>query len=376
MSDFDLGGVKDKQQLSFQMLVCMRDVISIAKKTSTMPTYERSLELFHDFSPELYLQISTNLPQRNLSDEAKLYVALAEVESKKLQKEVTPLEVLDDQISDFEEKLEEIDKTEDYDSYRVLSQKVGNLGEVRKSLKPRKLSENRILNRDNALADRRDYGAQFVQSDDFRVDYRLSKTKYLRIRLLHPDKPEHVTGADLIYEQHNEKTGMVRILMLQYKTWENGILYFSQAANLSDQAQKMHDNLCKKDFCLTQKTSEGKVAYRFPCCSGFLRPTDKLQFEKSKLVSSGVHIPICQIIDLIDAGKISISRDNFGLSILDQDLFEPLFNRGFIGSGWIPEKELKEFYEEKGIIEKGDSVTFFVREITMADKDSIVEIDL
>lgn len=70
---------------------------------------------------------------------------------------------------------------------------------------------------------------KFFETDNY-VDYKIAKDRFLRIRLLHPDKAEHILGADLIYEQYDVDTEKVRIAVLQYKTWENGVLYFSQGS--------------------------------------------------------------------------------------------------------------------------------------------------
>ena len=65
-----------------------------------------------------------------------------------------------------------------------------------------------------------DFGAQFKEEDDYKVDYTLGKDSYLRLRLLHPENMEAVTGADLVYEQHYLKKRKIRVMFLQYKIWD------------------------------------------------------------------------------------------------------------------------------------------------------------
>lgn len=374
MVKLDLAKVADKAQLSFQMLVCMRDIVSIAKKKSTMPTYERALELFHDFNPELYSQIVESLPQRNLSDEARLLIARAQSESKEANVSISPIDVLEEELAKYNEYIEKAPKT-DYENLKLFYNKVGTLQQLRKSLKPRKLTENRILTRDTSYANRTDFGASMIQQDDFYVDYKLEGGKYLRIRLLHPDEAEHITGADLIYEQHMEGSGMIRIMFLQYKIWDNGVLYFSQAKNLLPQLDRMKTALCDKGFCSGPKLPEGKSDYRFPYCCAFLRPTDKLQISSSKLVSTGLHIPICHLRDNITTDTEKLDKKALRGTMLNHELFEPLFNLGYLGSTWIHASQIKEFYTESKILEKDDTVTFYAREIKPEDSTPIIQTD-
>jgi hypothetical protein len=57
---------------------------------------------------------------------------------------------------------------------------------------------------------------------------------------------------------------------------------------------------CDKNFC---NSASSENSYRFPCCSGFLRPTDKLQNADQKFISTGEHLPICKIEDCKTKGK-------------------------------------------------------------------------
>ncbi len=52
-------------------------------------------------------------------------------------------------------------------------------------------------------------------------DFQLPDDKVLRLRVLHPDRPEHITGADIIYERHDLKSNKVSFISVQYKIWED-----------------------------------------------------------------------------------------------------------------------------------------------------------
>ncbi|WP_416440080.1 hypothetical protein [Phnomibacter sp. MR] len=359
----DLKEVPENQRtdLAFQLVVAMRDIVNIAKKKGYRATYDNAIRLFHDFNPELYEDIITCLPQRNLSDEAKYYLAKAEAQSLNSDDPISALELVEEDIRMNKNLLSQEESSAD--AKRSIRGKISSLETLRKSLKPRKISENRILIRDTSKAERKDFGAKFVgETDDF-VDYKLTKEKYLRIRLLHPDNPEHLTGADLIYEQHNIDSGKIRFLFLQYKIWEDGVLYFSKAKNLDAQLKKLGACICERGYCKPPEDISPTAAFRFPHCSAFLRPTDRIQQQNEKLVSSGIHIPVCLVEELkeIEGGKIS--KNNIRYQSLTHEMFEVLFNRAFIGSRWMDENEVEAFYKTYNILDNDESIIMYVREM-------------
>ncbi len=361
MIDLNQVPTEARNELAFQMVVAMRDTINIAKKKGHKSTYENSIQLFNDFSPELYDAIVTCLPQRNLSDEAKLFKAKAEALSKERGKPVNALELLNEDIELYKQLKEKVNS--DSEEHKLFRNKIGSLESLRKSLVPRKLTENRILIRDTSKADRRDFGAKFLTETDFYIDYTLTDEKYLRIRLLHPDEQEHMTGADLVYEQHNLKTGLIRIIMLQYKIWEDGILYFSKAKNLDNQIKKLQNCMCNCDYCTAPKQIDELNWFRFPHCAAFLRPTDKLQEQNEKLVSSGIHIPVCMIDKLKEIENGKISKNKVRYQSLTHELFEILFNKEFIGSRWMKESEVESFYKTNKILQSDESIILYAREV-------------
>jgi hypothetical protein len=351
-----------QKDLAFQIVVAIRDTISIAKKSDPPPTYENAIRILHDISPELYEDVIKQLPQKNLSETAKFYQSKAELQSHIDKIQVTPAQVIQADIDELKDLLA---KSNDLDSERKsnISQRLIQLEAAKINLKPRQINENRILQRDFSKIDRIDFGHQFVQSDDFKIDYQLKNDTYLRVRLLHPDKPEHVTGADLIYEQHNEESGKIRLMFLQYKIWEDGVLYFSQAGNLEAQLLKMKALLCDHGFCDKPDTLKHDLDYRFPYCSAFLRPTDKLQQTNEKLISSGIHIPICSALRFKQEGESKIDKKYIRHQTLTHKIFEHLFNRALIGSKWLDETEVERLYKENGIIDSDDTVKIYAREI-------------
>lgn len=351
-----------RKDLAFQIVVAIRDTLSIAKKTDPQPTYENAIRILHDINPELYDDVVKLLPQKNLSDTAKFYQGKAEIQSHIERNEVSPTQIIQVDIDELKNMLFQ-SKDLDSDKKSSINQRLIQLEAAKSSLKPRQINENRILQRDFSKVNRSDFGHKFIHSDDFKIDYQLRNNSFLRIRLLHPDKPEHVTGADLIYEQHDEENGKIRVMFLQYKIWEDGILYFSQAGNLEAQLRKMKTFLCDKGFCNKPGMLKNELDYRFPYCSGFLRPTDKLQQSNEKLISSGIHIPVCSALKFREEGEVKIDKKNIRHQTMTHKIFEHLFNKSLLGSRWLMETEVENLYKENNIIDSDDTIKIYAREI-------------
>jgi hypothetical protein len=349
-----------RKNLSFHIVSAIREAMNIAKKTSPPVTYEQAFDTLFDLDEELYAEVIKELPQKNLNETAKLFVAKAQLSDEAnataaalvdLQKEFDENEILLNNASGDESAKKRIQNRQ----FTLLSAK--------KSLQERRIREHRILQRDFSKIERADFGAQFIGEDDYKVDYSLDKNSYLRIRLLHPENMEAVTGADLVYEQQDLVSRKIRVMFLQYKIWDdNGIMYFSQGS-LEAQLRKMKNNLCNKGFCNKPANLEGELDYRFPYCSCFLRPTDSVQDVNTKLISSGIHIPVCTALSVRDSGSLNLDKKYMRSQTLTHKMFEPLFNKGFVGSRWLTEEELKSFYIDNGIIEANESLLIYAREI-------------
>ncbi len=350
-----------KRDVAFNILVAVRDAISLAQKKSIPPTYESALRITHDLNEDLYNFCSSQLTKKNENDTVKLFKERAEAETLKQGKPITASDLLKVDIKEYRDLL--TTPNLDKDKTKFLKTHIAGLETALENIKPRRLSEHRILERDFCKIDREHLGAEkFFESDNY-VDYKLKNDKFLRLRLLHPDKAEHIIGADLIYEQYDVQTEKVRIAVLQYKTWEDGVLYFSQAGNLEAQMGKLKANLCDKKFCEQPKGLQGKLDYRFPYCCAFLRPTDKMQNPDSKMISHGIHIPICSALQIKLDNENKIEKSQIRHSTLTHEVFETLFNHSFIGSRWKPINELQEFYQQRKILEPDQSIKLYAKEI-------------
>lgn len=229
---------------------------------------------------------------------------------------------------------------------------------------PRRISEHKALNHDNYLVDRGGYFSKPLYQEDNYKDYRLDNNRILRLRLLHPDKEEIIIGSDMIYEQFDLRTEQVRFVHLQYKMWEDGALYFSDE-RMMEQLTKLENNLCKSNLC---KGIIGDSEFRLPYCSGFLRPTNKMQNAESKLVTSGIHVPICHIHKLKETEK-KISRGNCHGRSISSKIFEEMFHSGMLGSRWISISELENFYSDKNLTALTHNIRLHAQEIRIQTEE-------
>ncbi|WP_218008512.1 hypothetical protein, partial [Janthinobacterium agaricidamnosum] len=85
-----------------------------------------------------------------------------------------------------------------------------------------------------------------------RRDFELPDGGMLRVRVLHPDKPEQVTGADVIYERHSIDQEEASIVIVQYKIWENRTLRLTDP-RLLQQLDKMRTFACGNYLCKSDK---------------------------------------------------------------------------------------------------------------------------
>jgi hypothetical protein len=96
---------ENRQALAFQIVVALRDTMSIAKKSTIKPTYESAINIINDLNPELYAEITNALPFKNLSEEALFFQTKAELESSISGTSVTAIELIDAEITNLSQLL-------------------------------------------------------------------------------------------------------------------------------------------------------------------------------------------------------------------------------------------------------------------------------
>jgi hypothetical protein len=347
----------ERRNSAFQTLNAVREAISLAKRTHQPITYEQTLDLIHDVNPVLYDDFSNLLARKNESDWVKFFKEKAITMSID-GLEIDPIDLIEEELKDLEDILEKDT------SARFLKKRILNYKSALEYFQPRKISEHKILNRDFYLADRPEFKiSETIYEDDEYKDYKLQDGKILRLRLLHPDKPEHIIGADLIYEQFNLKTNQARFLVLQYKTWNTSSLNLS-SGNIGQQFNKLDEHICKSGYCSNYDGEKSANGYRLPFCAAFLRPTSNIVSGDSKLVSTGIHVPICEVLKLKETEK-SLTKKNAKGKAVSYKIFDELYVENMLGSRWLTFNELQEFYESKDILSFTDRIRVHAQEVTI-----------
>jgi len=118
----------------------------------------------------------------------------------------------------------------------------------------------------------------------------------------------------------------------------------------------MQLNLCSGGFC---HGSHGKnystKQFRFPYCSAFLRPTSNKASVNSKLISSGYHLRVCDVLAKKQTEN-KLTKDSIKQTSLTQNTFEELFTIGKVGSRWIDIEDLDNFYKNINLPFHSDTI--------------------
>jgi ribosomal protein L7/L12 len=311
-------------------------------------TYKKALELGSVICPDILGEDSV-LSKSKKSELTKEYIQRAKLKSIKENKNITPLSLVESDIEELESLVEIAKDAKDKQETDKLRNKLKHLYTSRKELNLEKNSENQLIFRD---AYKSNNHLPLLTEGKNNKTFQLSNSNLLTIRVLHPEKSEHITGADLLYERYDKETDTVRIVLIQYKIWEEQKMYFSDDRMLQ-QLNKMKNFICGNEIC----RCKDDTLYRFPCCSGFLRPTDKLQNPNQAFRSTGEHLPLCLIdkcISQTKRGAKVLEYKNIKKVSLSQDIFEELFNQGKVGSRPLSLRELSELYKDTSIISDED----------------------
>jgi len=345
---------EEKRDFAFQTVNAIRESVSLAKNSTQPITYEFAFSIIHDLDEALYNSIINLLVSKNENEIVRFYKEKAEALSDDENK-IDPADLIQNELNEIDEILEK--KPEK--SVQLKKRKFG-LVAAKEYFTPRKQSEHKSLNHDFYLQSRSDFfGKPLYDSDSFK-DYKISENKILRLRLLHPDNDEAILGVDLVYEHFDQRKDSVRFAHMQYKTWNTNVLYESASSNLRQQLSKMQQHLCDSKYC--DGPHNGDSEYRFPYCSGFLRPTSKLQSSESKLITTGIHVPICQAIQLLESER-KLTKENLKDRSIKGNIFEELFINNIAGSRWISISELEIFYESKGILSNLNNIRIHAQEV-------------
>ncbi len=324
-------------------------------------TYDNALELGGALYPELLGAENSILRRDRESDTAKEYRQKASLISIKKKESIDPISLVRTDIQEFKELIS-ISESNANDKTKVdqLKKKLNQLVAAEKEMSSASHSENQLIFRD-AYNVKRNIPA--IGSGRGHRDFQLSDDNVLRVRVLHPDNPEHISGADIIYERHSPTESKANIVAVQYKIWSDKKLLLTDP-RLIKQLDKLRTFTCSNNIC-TQGESDN--TYRFPCCAAFIRPTDKLQKTDQKYISTGEHLPICKITEctsISPRGKPMLEYNSIRHVSLNSEMFEYLFNRGKIGSRLLDYYELVKLYADFLIESSEDNVVIYAQEFT------------
>lgn len=352
---------EERRDVAFQTVNAIRESVTLARNSTLPITYEFAFGIIHDLNPDLYESIITLLTSKNENELVRYYKDEAAATST-AENKVEPVDLIISELNRVEEIL-----AKKNGNFTYLNKKKFNLVAAKEYFTPRNQSEHKSLNHDFYLRSRYEYFGNPIYENDSFKDFKITKDKVLRLRLLHPDHEETILGVDLIYEHFDMKQKRVRFAHMQYKAWNNNVLYISKAKNLVPQLEKMQKNLCKTGLCMGPESKTRD--YRFPYCSGFLRPTSKLQRPESKLITTGLHLPICEAMKII-AEKGMIKKQECTDRSIKGYIFEELFNTNLAGSRWVDIEDLDKFYELHNILAHTDRIRIHAQEIdTESDYD-------
>lgn len=337
------------------VLNAVRDLIKLAADGDrSKSTYNKALDLGAVICPELLGAEVSLLRQDRESDLTKKYRQKAALKSIQEKMIITALSLVQSDIKESEDLLEISTNKDQTDKLR---RELKNFYAAEEEINPDKNSENQLIFRDAYKVER---NVPILAEGKNNRTFEISDESLLTIRVLHPEIPEHITGADLLYERYDKETNTVVIALVQYKIWEDRKMYFSDE-RMHGQIDKMRSFLCDKNIC----QCIGGNQYRFPNCSAFLRPTDKLQTPNQAFISTGEHLPICHLEDCVTQtkrGAFVLDYKDMKKVSLSHDMFEELFNKGKIGSRPLGLHELAEIYKDSSIISKKDRMLLYAQE--------------
>lgn len=296
----------------------VRELISLATQgDSSKSTYNRALELGAAICPDILGEDVSVIRRFRESDTAREYRQKAQAKSLKEEAEITPVDLLKADIEEYSGLLATARNQQRTDR---LKRRLDDLKRALVEIDPERHSENQLIFRDAYNVSR---DIPELKTGKAHRDFRLPDDDVLRIRVFHPDNPERITGADLVYEKHDPEKETVNLAAIQYKIWEDKTLYLNDD-RMNRQLDRMRNFFCGKDLCVAGQSDH---TFRFPYCSAFLRPTDRLQSADQRLHSTGEHIPICQLETLATDGPRGgrcITYDGARSVSLSHGVFESL----------------------------------------------------
>ena len=340
-------------------LTALRDVLSTAARTPQ--TYDESIRFAQRVAPSFYSGVDSLIAAAHEPPEIRRIRQEAAARSQQERQPVSPVDVVNEEIAHYDSLL----KTQATET-DALRRTLRKLQAIRERLSNEVFSEGALIVRDVFRARHIDLPVPRFDGARY-TEYQIGRDRAFRIRMLHPDRPEHVTGADVVYDLVNERTRSAHVAFIQYKIWEDEVLYFSAAGNLVQQLARLKNTVCEGELCRLPGESASS-GFRMPHCGAFLRPTDRLQRADARLISSGEHVPICKL-PLITEGPITektiLRRPSLLGNSITQGTFVELFVRDMLGSRPISISELEALYRRFSLLGKEETLFIHAQEVLL-----------
>jgi hypothetical protein len=357
---------RERVRLDIEVLTtsALRDGMSHATGKPEAATYKQAEALGIQTAPELYQSVNRILGRPKESTLAQEIRQTARAQSRLENRVIPALEYLQGEIGRLKNQIEAASDSED--DAHLLENKLDKLQAVYQEIKPQEKREVSLILGD-AIKSGLDLPSVF-EGDDYK-DYRLNEERILRVRVAHLMALEDKVGCDLIYENLNYKKKTARLVIIQYKTWENNSLHYNPRE--AAQYERLEGFACKCHLCdgdsVTYRT------YRLPNCAAFVRPTDRLQDPASQIVSSSLHIPVCVIkgswVPNQNGGK-SLRRGHIEYRSLSHKTFGELFGNAMVGSKEISWDTMTDLYKAYGILTADERVVVHMQTVSDFEEET------
>jgi hypothetical protein len=340
-------------------LSAFRELLKISTKGNmSKSTYAEAFEFGAVLYPALLGFESSILRQANESNTARLYRQRARLKSEAEGTSIHPLGLLNSDILEFEQLLDLAKKSKEKGRVDQLKSRLKTLSRARDEIAPPAHTETQLIARDVSAFPA---GLPSIGNGKGYKAFELPDGNALRVHVFHPDKPEHVSGADVLYERHDPTTDSATLVFVQYKIWEKQTLSLNEP-RMQAQLAKLKSVVCDGGLC---SIDSANTPYRFPHCAAFLRPTDRLQNPDQKLISSGEHLPICHIEECAKTNRFNtpvLAFEGIRRTSLSGTAFEYMFTYNKVGSRPVSYEELKQLYQRLSIIAEPDNLLVHAQE--------------
>jgi hypothetical protein len=188
----DRGNSFESRRLDIEWttLCAIREMLGISLKGRLSPTYRQAMDIARIASPTLFDSPSSVLGREPEPALVQQYRQRADALSQLQGNSIEPLELLETDIEQNRRLL----NTQGNKSQ--IQRHLASLEDIRPYFLLREYTESQLILRDVQKVER-DLPEPPIDRDFYR-DYRISDDRGLRLRLLHPDPPEHALGADLV----------------------------------------------------------------------------------------------------------------------------------------------------------------------------------